>query len=99
MALARIERRGGGGGTSSISPETRMSMSLMKRPCWNRYPGRSGTRSPSTAGPAPGLGALAEAISPAFALCSVSGDAARRHDISPPATHQPYHPPSENEKT
>ena len=70
-----------------MSPETRMSMSLRKRPWRNKYPGRSGTRFPSTAGPAPVLGDLAEVISPKFALCSVSEGAARRHDISLPEIH------------
>ena len=74
-----------------MSPETRMSMSLRKRPCWNRYPDRSGTRFPSTTGPAM---KLVELISPIFAFRSVSEDAARRHDILLPGAHQPNHPPS-----
>ena len=75
-----------------MSSDTRMSMSLRKRPCWNRYPGGSGTRFPSTAGRAPALEDLAAATSAAFALCRVSEDAARRHDISLPATDQPHNP-------
>ena len=74
-----------------MSSDTRMSISLRKRPCWNRYPGGSGTRFPSTAVRAPALEDLAAATSAAFALCSVSEDAARRHDISLPATDQPHH--------
>ena len=77
-----------------MSPETRMSISLRKRPRKNMYPGRSGMRFPSTAGMVPVLGDLAEVISPIFAFCSVPGDAERRHDISLPATHQLDHPPS-----
>ena len=74
-----------------MSFDTRMSMSLLKRPCKNRYPGRSRTRFPSTAGPMP---VLAEVTSAIFALCSISEGAVRRRDISLPATHHPHHPPS-----
>lgn len=73
--------------------EARISMSLRKRPCSNRYPGRPGTRSPSATDPAPILGDLMEAISLTFAFCSVSEDAARRQDISLLETHQPITPP------
>ena len=85
--------QGGGGRTSSMPNEARISMSLRKRPCRNRYPDRPGARSPSTTDPVPILGDLMEAISLTIAFCSVSEDAASRQDISLLETHQPHHPP------
>ena len=59
VSACREEGRGNGERrTSSMPPETRMSMSLRKWPCRNRYPGKPGTRFLSTAGPAPVLGSL-----------------------------------------